>query len=101
MDLLDNTRTCIKQLKKTNEQLFIELTLEKNKAKSNSKSKSPSKGKASASKVSKWNRSQSHHRSKKEQSIKEIVRTEYIERENSPTRKQPLRSNVQETLSDT
>lgn len=74
MDLLDNTRTCIKQLKRTNEQLFIELTLERNKGKSNSKSKSPSKSK-SASKVTKWNRSQSHHKSKKEQSIKEIVRT--------------------------
>ena len=89
MNLLDNTKAYIKQLKKTNENLFIDLNLEINKNKhitsDKTEQKTPDKSrqKASASKISKNNRSQSHQKSKRQKSLKEIVRTEYIDRDPS------------------
>lgn len=111
VDLLENTKTYIKQLKKTNESLFIELNLEINKNKhissdkSHQKSPSKSRQKASNSKISKFNRSQSHNKSKREKSLKEIIRTEYIEREGSSSGRKKVKYNeakreVHETISD-
>lgn len=104
VDLLENTKAYIKQLKKTNENLFIELNLEINKNKhissdkSDTKSPDKSRKKVSASKISKVNRSQSHQKSKRDKSLKEIVKTEYIDREPSSSARKKVKH---ETISDT
>jgi hypothetical protein len=110
VDLLENTKAYIKQLKKTNEGLFLELNLEINKNKhissdkSDTKSPEKSRQKASASKMAKFNRSQSHQKSRREKSLKEIVKTEYIDRDPSSSARKKVKYHkpeVHETISDT
>jgi hypothetical protein len=70
LELLENCKESLKQLKKTNEGLFSQLEKVKNKQ-MRSKSKSEKDGLHRTSSI--------HH----EQSLRQIIKTEYIERERS------------------
>jgi hypothetical protein len=92
MNLLESSKAYIKELKASNEQLYADLSHAKRKP---SREHTPSKKKGKASPP----KSQSHHKSKHDRSIREIIKTEHIERNHSSSHSKKQRKQAYSTIS--
>jgi hypothetical protein len=92
LHLLESSKAYIKELKASNEQLYADLSNVKRK---HSREHTPSKKKGKGSPI----KTQSHHKSKHNRSIREIIKTEHIERNHSSSHSKKHRKQAYSTIS--